>query len=91
MKNTIEKLLIEKLHPVFLEIKDESSKHAGHNEAAKSGGTHFEVKIVSAEFDGKSRIQRHKMIYQILDLQLKTQVHALAIYAMTPEEVKKLQ
>jgi stress-induced morphogen len=88
MKKRMEQLLIENLKPISLEIRDDSHQHAGHNEAAKAGGTHFTVKIVSEEFRGKSPVQRHKMIYKILETEIKQQIHALAITALTPEEVK---
>ena len=86
MKNTILKLLTEHLQPTKIELTDQSASHAGHNEAAKAGGTHFDLKIVSAKFIGKSRVERHRMIYKILDAQLKGQVHALAITALIPAE-----
>ncbi len=86
MKKQIVDLLTVNLNPTFLQIIDDSAKHADHNSAAKAGGTHFSLKIISANFSGKSRIERHRMIYKILDAQLKGQVHALAITALTPEE-----
>ena len=90
MKTVIEKLLTENLKPVSLKVRDDSARHAGHNEAAKGGGTHFTVKIVSAEFCGKSRVERHRMIYKILEPGLKKQIHALAISALTPGEEKSV-
>jgi len=88
MRNLIIQYLTDALQPTYLNLSDESSKHAGHNEAAKGGGTHFDLKIVSAKFAGKNRVERHRMIYKILDAQLKSQVHALAITALSPEEFK---
>ena len=50
----------------------------------------YEVKIVSNIFDGKSLIQRHKIIYALLDNYIKTgEIHALTIKAMTISESKK--
>ena len=50
----------------------------------------YEVKIVSNIFDGKSLIQRHKIIYALLDNYIKTgEIHALTIKAMTVSESKK--
>ena len=86
MKETITKLLTEELQPTFLDLRDESTKHADHNPAALAGGTHFDLTIVSEKFRGKSRVARHQLIYKILDAQLKGQVHALAIRALSPEE-----
>ncbi|MCB9771874.1 MAG: BolA family transcriptional regulator [Candidatus Omnitrophica bacterium] len=89
MKQIITQLLQEQLKPTLLTIEDDSAKHADHNPAAASGGTHFDVTIVSEEFYGKSRVQRHRMIYKILDNQIKQQIHALAITALTPQEHQK--
>lgn len=88
MKNLLEQLLREQLKPTLLKITDDSRQHAGHNEAAKAGGTHFTVFVVSDDFIGKTRVQRHRMIYKILENELKAKVHALAITALTPEETK---
>jgi len=79
IQQTIEKKLLDALEPNTLVLKDESHKHAGHYEEAKAGGTHFRLEIASKEFEGKSRVECHKMIYQILEEELKEQVHALAI------------
>ncbi|KAJ3123611.1 hypothetical protein HK098_001779 [Nowakowskiella sp. JEL0407] len=51
--------------------------------------THFRVAVISESFVGKSLLQRHKMIYGILDEEMKTGVHALSLSTKTPEEVKK--
>ena len=52
----------------------------------------YEVKIVSDVFDGKSIIQRHKIIYALLDNYIKTgEIHALTIKAMTISESKKVE
>jgi BolA protein len=68
--------------PQSLEIIDESHKHAGH--ASARGGGHFIVKIVSKAFEGKSLVQRHRMVYDTLDDLLHAEVHALSIQADTP-------
>ena len=50
----------------------------------------YEVQIVSDVFDGKSTIQRHKLIYSLLDNYIKTgEIHALTIKAMTISESRK--
>ena len=66
-------------------IKDQSHLHAGH-EGAKDGRGHFDVTIVSAEFEGQNRIQRHRMVYDALTELLATDIHALRIRALTPTE-----
>ncbi len=74
------------LSPIKLELVNESHKHAGHAGWNSSGNTHFNLLIVSDAFTEKSKVQRHKMIYQLLAVQLKDQVHALSIRAFTKDE-----
>ena len=71
------------LAPESLEIIDESHKHAGH--ASAGGAGHFEVRIVSAAFAGKSPVQRHRMVFEAVDDLMQTEVHALSIQADTPK------
>ena len=71
------------LSPESLEIIDESHKHAGH--ASAGGAGHFEVKIVSKAFEGKSPVQRHRMIFDAMGDLMQTEVHALSIQADTPQ------
>lgn len=74
------------LSPVRLEIVDDSLAHAGHAGAVQSGGGHFSAFIVSAAFEGKSPVQRHQLVYQALGDMLRTDIHALAIKALSPSE-----
>jgi len=87
--NTVEHirtLLEAEFSPQQLEITDESHKHAGHA-GAKDGGGHFIVFIVSQHFDGKSRIQRHRMVNEATKDLFPKAIHALSIQAKTPQEV----
>ena len=77
---------LSKLNPESLEILDESGKHAGH-EGAKSGGGHYQLVIVSREFDGKPAQARHRMVYEALGPMMKKEIHALAIKAYAPGEI----
>jgi BolA family transcriptional regulator, general stress-responsive regulator len=72
--------------PIALEVIDESSQHQGHAGARPDGESHFRVRIVAAAFKGKSRVEQHRMINQVLALELKERVHALAIEAATPKD-----
>jgi BolA protein len=74
------------LAPTRLDITDESARHAGHAGARPGGNSHFRVTVVSAAFVGLSRVERHRLIYQILADDLQGQLHALAIQAQTPQE-----
>ena len=72
--------LQERLSPVFLEVLDESATHAGHVGANDSGfGTHFRVRIQSDIFTGKSRVSRHRLVYDALQEYIDQGLHALAI------------
>ena len=73
------------LSPQRVEIVDESHKHAGHAGAAGGGG-HFAVTIVSSRFEGRSTIERHRMVYLAVTDLMPQAIHALSIQARTPEE-----
>ena len=76
----IEQVLREKLTPTQLEVLDESAAHAGHVGANGTGfGTHFRVRIAAPIFDGKSRVARHRVVYDSLQDFLDQGLHALAI------------
>ena len=90
MSNRIEQMreLLAALEPVQIEIIDDSHKHAGH-EGARSGGGHYTLKILSAQFAGKPTLARHRMIYSALGEMMKHEIHALNIQAYTPQELNK--
>lgn len=72
--------LRERLNPSALEVLDESAEHAGHAGAGDSGfGTHFRVRIASPLFTGRSRVARHRLVYDALQEFMAAGVHALAI------------
>jgi BolA protein len=74
--------------PTRLDIVDESARHAGHAGARPGGETHFRVTIVSAVFSGQSRVARQRSVYGVLAQELATQVHALSLTALTPDEAE---
>ncbi|MDH1675106.1 BolA family protein [Comamonas aquatica] len=76
----IEQVLRAKLAPTQLEVIDESGAHAGHAGANGTGfGTHFRVRIASPFFEGKSRVARHRVVYDSLQHFIDQGLHALAI------------
>lgn len=84
----IKEKLEKELRPVELEVEDISYQHAGHAGIRGSDGeTHFNLKVVSEEFEGKSLVKRHRMIYGLLQDELQNGLHALSIVAKTPSEV----
>lgn len=84
----IREKLEKELDPVDLQVEDISYQHSGHAGVRGSDGeTHFNVKVVSKEFQGKSLVKRHRLIYDLLQEELQTGLHALSIVAKTPSEV----
>ena len=73
------------LAPVRLELRDESGQHAGHAGARPSGGSHWQLTIVSEAFRGKNAVARHRMVYEALGDLMKRDIHALKIEASAPE------
>jgi BolA protein len=78
--------LTESLSPVRLEIRDESDRHLGHAGHDGRGESHFSVEIVSPAFEGKSRVERQRVVYGLLQAELAERVHALALRTLTPAE-----
>jgi BolA family transcriptional regulator, general stress-responsive regulator len=86
VKHVITDKLREAFSPESLDVIDESHLHEGHAGHRPGGETHFRVYIVSNAFEGKSRIERHRMINTTLAVELAGSVHALAIKAQAPGE-----
>lgn len=87
---TVEDQIREKLTrafaPVALEIVNDSHRHRDHAGSPGTGESHFAIKVVSAAFAGKSRVERHRMVNAALADELAGTVHALAITALAPDE-----
>lgn len=83
---TMRRKLTEALAPTHLVIIDESHRHAGHAGARPEGETHFRIDIVSEKFAGLSRIERQRLVHQVLAAELAGRVHALSLATKTPEE-----
>jgi BolA protein len=76
----IEARLQSLLQPSALQVIDESADHAGHAGAnAEGAGTHFRVRVASPLFAGKSRVARHRLVYDALQNFIDQGLHALAI------------
>jgi BolA protein len=74
------------LDPVLLDVVDESDRHAGHAGARAGGGTHYRVRVVSAKFERRSRVERHRLVYELLTAEFADGLHALALVAKAPGE-----
>jgi len=88
-KAVIEEKLEEALTPTELEVEDVSYQHAGHSGVERGATeTHFNVKVVSESFEGRSLLKRHRLVYDVLKDELQTGgVHALSLITKTPREV----
>jgi BolA family transcriptional regulator, general stress-responsive regulator len=86
MVDTIEARLSSALNPESLRVDNESAQHAGHA-GYTDGESHFRVTVVSPLFRGCSRVARHRLVYHALADLMPLPIHALAIVALSPEEV----
>lgn len=74
------------LSPTRIELIDDSEQHRGHGGYNPAGESHFTVRIESAAFEAKNRVQRQRMIYAALGELMENRVHALSIRATAPGE-----
>ncbi len=58
----------------------------GTQASVQGDGAHFEAMIINADFEGKSLIQRHQMVYGALGDRMKEEIHALSMKTLTPFE-----
>lgn len=86
VEQSIREKLTEAFAPQALDVVNESHHHAGHASSPGTGESHFAIKVVSKAFDGKSRLERHRMVYAVLADELAGKIHALAITALSPAE-----
>ena len=77
---------LQVLSPSRIELIDDSEKHRGHGGYNPAGESHFTLKIESAAFSGKSRVERQRMIFRALGALMDERVHALSIQAKAPGE-----
>ena len=85
----IQEKLLAAFAPVELVIQNDSGKHAHHvgaHDVPATGETHFTVTIVSDQFRGRSRVERHRMVNEVLAEELAGPVHALALKIAAPGE-----
>jgi BolA family transcriptional regulator, general stress-responsive regulator len=80
-----EKLMVG-LRPTRLDVINESELHAGHRNSPGTGESHFRILVVSEAFSGKSRVERHRLVNELLKDELAGGVHALALSTAAPGE-----
>ena len=88
LKNWITQALQERLQPSEMTVTDESHLHHGHAGWREGGETHFRIDIVSATFEGKSRVERHRLVNETLAEAFDRGLHALAVKARSPDEAR---
>ena|SRR5436190_6759609 len=88
LEETIRQRLVP-LAPSAVELADDSSKHVGHPEAARHGGGHFSLTVVSEAFVGQSRVRRHQSVYSLLSDLIPRRIHALQLSTLTPDESQR--
>ena len=86
MQERIVARLTAALEPLVLDVIDESDRHVGHVGAREGGGTHYRVRVVSAKFERRSRVERHRLVYDLLAAEFADGLHALALIAKAPGE-----
>ena len=76
------KTRLEQLSPLFVDVVNESHKH----NVPEGSESHFNVTVVSEEFEGKGLVARHRLVNDLLARELAGPVHALALHTLTPDE-----
>jgi len=78
-------MLEQAFSSALVAVEDDSARHAGHV-GARDGAGHFLVRIESEDFTGRSRLERHRLVYKALAEMLPREIHALNIEAVSPED-----
>ena len=87
MPEKIAHLIQQEIDVLKMKIIDESYKHANHKKDTNGG--HFKLFVVSDIFTDMKLIDRHKLIYQILNKMMKVEIHALSMQLLTNQEYEK--
>ncbi len=89
IEDIIRAKLVTAFEPAELEVINESHLHSGHQGSPGTGESHFRVKMVAEAFIGRSRLERHRMVNEVLADELAGPVHALAVSARAPGELER--
>ncbi|MBW2240620.1 MAG: BolA family transcriptional regulator [Deltaproteobacteria bacterium] len=81
----LEAALQERLNAVHVEVEDESHLHAGHA-GAREGGGHFRALIVSERFEGLTRVQAQRAVFDAVATEMNEWIHALSLRTLTPSQ-----
>lgn len=88
-EGTVDRIMtkLAALKPLAIDVRDDSALHAGHAGAA-SGGGHYRLRLISDRFAGHSKIERHRLVYDLLGDLMQREIHALAMNLLAPDEVE---
>lgn len=89
LTDQIKQKLTEALKPEYMELINNSHKHVGHAGHDGSGESHYQLIVVSYIFENCSKIQRHRMINNVIEDEFRAGLHAFSIKAFTPAEYAK--
>ena len=89
--DSIYQKISQHLSPEKLQVKDQSHLHAGHAGAREGGESHFDLLVVSSEFEGLAPVARQRLINKILKDELAGPIHALTMKTLTPDEFARTQ
>ncbi len=84
VEEIIKNKLREHINLVHLDLRDTTGKHIHHQNF--DGGLHLSATIVSDNFNNKSLLERHQLVYKALGSMVKNQIHAFSMKTYTPEE-----
>jgi BolA protein len=85
-KSKIEKVIKDFFEPYYFSVLDVSEQHRGHQSFREGIESHFEIVIVSKIFDNKNKIDRHRMVNEILKNEYSKDLHSVTIKALTLQE-----
>lgn len=80
----LRKLVQDALLPQELDIRDDSAAHAGHTSAGGKG--HYRIRVVANCFSGMKAIERHRLVHGVVATLMESEIHALALETLAPEE-----
>lgn len=84
----IQNILQNKFSPDYIEIVDDSERHRGHTGQKESGGRHYTIVLVSDSFEGKTLMERHRAVYETVEMDRNESIHALVLKVYTSKEWK---
>lgn len=90
MEDIIRHKLAQGLQPLVLDIQNDSHLHSGHAGDNGSGESHFSVTVVAEAFNGKNRVARQRMVYDLLASEMEQAIHALALKTVSTDEYDRV-